>query len=427
MGIPIPNSKLGLWLFLGTEIMFFTAFIGAYIVLRIGSPGWPTDPKDTHILVLMGGINTFVLIVSSYFVVVAHEAMAKRDFSRARRYLTYTMGLAFVFLGIKSIEYYGKISHDILPSHIAETPTQAINKVDRELEQVVRQRFAVYTDAEAIDVAQPDDLATVSAQIDAYVKARVERFDVPEELDSAVANEVLAEAKRQAALVVTTQALAANLGAIDSSMIADAAKSAASAETAANDAVEAAKQPSGADTAINEAIERLNELSTLVAGLLEEMQPVVGVDVALYRKWQNLHQHIVANVSLEKVPVATGPGYLAAREALSEGESLPALEYAEVKAELARLKSDTNYGGFVSAGVLDPHPVLYGNLFASIYFLMTGFHAIHVIVGMLLFARPLLQGNNLNEEWTDWVENSGLYWHFVDLVWIFLFPLLYIA
>ena len=58
MGIPIPNSKLGLWLFLGTEIMFFTAFIGAYLVLRIGSPGWPTDPKVTHILVAMGAINT---------------------------------------------------------------------------------------------------------------------------------------------------------------------------------------------------------------------------------------------------------------------------------------------------------------------------------------------------------------------------------
>jgi hypothetical protein len=375
----------------------------------------------------MGGINTFVLIVSSYFVVVAHEAMAKRDFSRARRYLTYTMGLAFVFLGIKSIEYYGKISHDIIPSHIAETPTQAIIKVDRQLEQVVRQRFAVYTDAEAIDVAQPDDLATVSAQIDAYAKAKVEAFEVPEELNSAAAAEVLSEAKRQAALVATTEALAPYLGAIDSPMIADAAKSAAIAVTAADEAVEAAKQSSGASTVINGAIERLNDLSIQVAGLLAEMQPVVGIDVALYGKWQNLHQHIVANVSLEKYPVATGPGYLAAREALEEGESLAVLEYAEVEDELARLKSDTNYGGVVSAGVLDPHPVLYGNLFASIYFLMTGFHAIHVIVGMLLFARPLLQGSNLNEEWTDWVENSGLYWHFVDLVWIFLFPLLYIA
>ena len=79
MGIPIPDSKLRMWLSLGTEIMFFTAFIGSYIVLRLGSPGWPTAYEDTHILLLAGGVNTFVLIVSSYCVVVAHEAMAQRD------------------------------------------------------------------------------------------------------------------------------------------------------------------------------------------------------------------------------------------------------------------------------------------------------------------------------------------------------------
>ena len=43
----------------------------------------------------------------------------------------------------------------------------------------------------------------------------------------------------------------------------------------------------------------------------------------------------------------------------------------------------------------------------------------------LLKAR--LKQRELNEKWTDFVENSGLYWHFVDLVWIFLFPLLYIV
>ena len=78
MGIPIPNSKLGLWLFLGTEIMFFTAFIGSYIVLRLGSPGWPTSYDDTHISVVFGGINTFVLIVSSYCVVIAMKQWHKR-------------------------------------------------------------------------------------------------------------------------------------------------------------------------------------------------------------------------------------------------------------------------------------------------------------------------------------------------------------
>jgi cytochrome c oxidase subunit 3 len=97
MGIAIPNSKLCMWLFLGTEIMFFTAFIGTYIVLRMGSKGWPTDPDVTHIRVWAGGINTFVLIWSSYLVVVAHEAMGNRDFAKARRALTWTFVFACIF------------------------------------------------------------------------------------------------------------------------------------------------------------------------------------------------------------------------------------------------------------------------------------------------------------------------------------------
>src|SRR5437764_14269396 len=83
MGVPIPNGKLGMWLFLGTEIMFFTAFIGTYIVLRLGSKGWPTDTHDTHILVEAGALNTFVLICSSVSVVLAHEAMYMKNFKRA--------------------------------------------------------------------------------------------------------------------------------------------------------------------------------------------------------------------------------------------------------------------------------------------------------------------------------------------------------
>ena len=52
-----------MWLFLGTEIMFFTAFFGTYIVCFFGSPGWPTDTRQTHINIVAGGINTFVLIL----------------------------------------------------------------------------------------------------------------------------------------------------------------------------------------------------------------------------------------------------------------------------------------------------------------------------------------------------------------------------
>ena len=66
-----------------------------------------------------------------------------------------------------------------------------------------------------------------------------------------------------------------------------------------------------------------------------------------------------------------------------------------------------------------------GSLFWSFYYTMTGLHATHVIVGMVVMTVILLQarkGKNLHR-----VELAGMYWHMVDLIWIFLFPLLYIA
>ncbi|MFO0788653.1 MAG: cytochrome c oxidase subunit 3 [Pirellulales bacterium] len=65
-----------------------------------------------------------------------------------------------------------------------------------------------------------------------------------------------------------------------------------------------------------------------------------------------------------------------------------------------------------------------GPMWASTYFLLTGFHAIHVLVGLIVFA--LLLFKTLDRSRANFVENIGLYWHFVDLVWIFLFPLLYL-
>ena len=65
-----------------------------------------------------------------------------------------------------------------------------------------------------------------------------------------------------------------------------------------------------------------------------------------------------------------------------------------------------------------------GNMWASTYFLLTGFHAIHVVIGLIAFA--LLLPLKLGPAKAGLVENIGLYWHFVDLVWIFLFPLLYL-
>src|SRR5262249_61448284 len=80
LGVPVPNGKLAMWLFLVTEIMFFTGLIGTYIVLRNGQPThnepWPT-PHQVHLIEWVGAMNTFVLIWSRLTVGLAHWAIAR--------------------------------------------------------------------------------------------------------------------------------------------------------------------------------------------------------------------------------------------------------------------------------------------------------------------------------------------------------------
>ena len=68
-------------------------------------------------------------------------------------------------------------------------------------------------------------------------------------------------------------------------------------------------------------------------------------------------------------------------------------------------------------------------IFLSLYFALTGLHALHMIVGFGLLAviAWMAHRRRFSPEWYTPVELSGLYWHFVDIVWIFLFPLLYLV
>lgn len=295
MGLPLPNSKLGMWLFLGTEIMFFTAFIGTYIVLYFGSPGWPTGYNETHINVLAGGVNTFVLLASSYFVVVAHEAMVNKNFKRAWNFLAATLVLAVLFLGIKAVEYKGKFDHRILPGQIPETELDAVRLLGKDVQWIVDSQLN-----RLVPGAEP-----------LHVKA----------------------------------------------------------------------------TKVTET------KSTADESTKQQLQAWEGLNGA----FNQLRSDISAN----------------------------RLTLDDAHHRLEEMQADPKFGPLVSH-VQIAHVLPYGNLFASTYFLMTGFHAIHVVVGMILFIAVLKEGPKLDERSTDWVENSGLYWHFVDLVWIFLFPMIYI-
>ncbi|MGE5715552.1 MAG: cytochrome c oxidase subunit 3 family protein, partial [Acidobacteriota bacterium] len=71
---------------------------------------------------------------------------------------------------------------------------------------------------------------------------------------------------------------------------------------------------------------------------------------------------------------------------------------------------------------------VHAQLFFSLYFLMTGLHALHMIVGIVLvsYVAKRAAAGAYTPSNHNFLEGTGLYWHFVDLVWIFLFPLLYL-
>jgi cytochrome c oxidase subunit 3 len=69
-----------------------------------------------------------------------------------------------------------------------------------------------------------------------------------------------------------------------------------------------------------------------------------------------------------------------------------------------------------------------GKLFFMFYFIMTGVHAAHMIIGLVVLSvlMPLASRDRYNSHFYTPIEVIGLYWHFVDIVWVFLFPLLYL-
>ncbi len=301
MALPLPNGKLAMWMFLVTEIMFFTALIGTYLIIRSSIPDhavikWPS-PHDVHLAEWMGAVNTFVLILSSLTVVLAHFAAGKGNFQQATMYIGATLALGILFLGIKAWEYNAKFSHDILPGRIGELlPGMGLMR-----EQQFHEVGMQYVD-----------------RVREQLKHEVARAEKDGHGDSE-------EIKQCAALL------------------------------------------------------KRMEGTPIKDGYTPPLSPAqVGGEV------KNILHEI--------------------HERQDKGENVPDLHLSPA--------------------------IPYGNMWASCYFAMTGFHALHVLGGIVIFAIILLiglMGKLGGPRHVAMLEYTGLYWHFVDIVWIFLFPLLYLV
>jgi cytochrome c oxidase subunit 3 len=371
MALPLPNGKLAMWLFLVTEIMFFTALIGTYLIIRNAIPThpvikWPT-PHDVHLEEWAGAVNTFVLILSSLTVVLAHYAADEGNFRKATIYVGVTLALGILFLGIKAYEYNAKWQHDILPGRVGELLPGMGPKREHELHAVGMQ-YVERVREQATGITDEPRL------IDDAKKLQ-------EKLGSNTA-----EQKDIAAFINALTTSPAFHGSLKSSAL-DARKK--------QDERAKAQEKSGGTEVILTSEAR--KLVDRVSGMKPPSEGIVSACKDLLTKMEG---------------TATKVSYQ------------PPATPAEIGAKVNELLHE--HGDDLHLSPAIP----YGNMWASCYFAMTGFHALHVFGGIVVFAIILLMGlfGKLGgPRHVAMLEYTGLYWHFVDIVWIFLFPLLYLV
>ena len=110
------NSKLGIWVFLASEVMLFGGLFSAYVFLRMAAPVGEFAYWGSKLSIPMATVNTLVLISSSVTVIMSWASLKMKDFEKYKMYMGLTLLCALIFLVIKYFEYTGKFHHGIYPS-----------------------------------------------------------------------------------------------------------------------------------------------------------------------------------------------------------------------------------------------------------------------------------------------------------------------
>ena len=423
MGLPLSNGKLALWLFLSTEIMFFAGLIGSYLVLRISTGNWP-KPDDVHLVEWIGALNTFVLICSSVTVVLAHSAAERGQLEKAKQLIWVTLILGTVFLLVKGVEYQAKFNHTILPGRVHESADEDYTRhVIDELTHIIEEGGDEKMLAESV-LAQIRSGGLVGDSIFERIKGiQGGDPDLNKQAEDDNAKKLELERnilKLEGAVQNAKQQL-------------DFRK--ADLQVSRSDHYAALRDGQGEDQVST----REERATTVAEGEGGEEKSVESIQI----EWE------------QKV------------------KELAATKLALVEVSHQKVKEDFHVSPVIPNG----------NLWASTYFIMTGFHALHVVGGLVMWglliglASPQLPrfvslgifavllaavvtggwslissgsvvlggfaiaalvpflcivigmggSNRFSVEHAGHIELMGLYWHFVDLVWIFLFPLLYLV
>ncbi len=534
------NAKIGIWLFLASEVMLFGGLFSGYVFLRIYADyPWP----ERALPVLPGLINTFVLIGSSVTVVFAWASLKMRQWRRFQIFMSITLLCAVVFLFLKGIEYKAKWGHQavrlddftIVEGHLHKAELDAhghmhvlhgeghgkdddegtfpANKIVVETEEInltLTRAYMPFIEDILAQAGERGARIVLAAPLAGKTRPQDEvqsYLPAGEALTPALikkARALFVEARAHNAKVRTAElkrlwsvarearpgskdyqlaegiqieeaAIADRLVAIpaaltfkvdptvpllfDRSVIREGegtsqlkddtvirGKVAASPLGLAVDAIDlrfvaqrAIEQGRDPATVIDSLwilqipeYKRLWEMHRKEVAALEQQlkrdfedkgkRKRVPTETERYRiGWQDL----VAYHQAGELGYAPGdPKIKNLRPGMTKGFAGPDHSNPEMAAAFIDLEIPNARVAFESK--FTPR----WNNYYAIYFTLTGLHGLHVIGGALVLAYYLFFSKGLyrrNPEWlTNRVEIGGLFWHFVDLVWIFLFPILYL-
>lgn len=432
------NAKVGIWLFLASEVMLFGGLFSSYIFLRVGADyHWPVHELDVR----LGFVNTLVLIFSSVTVLLAWANLKLRNIGKFKLYMLLTVLCAMTFMVIKSFEYRAKFSHyavkltdgTFLTGHLP-------HGYEIKFGEATQLSFTVQSETAAID-ADPDGYVLPFIQGDTPKFKTESGGEIT--LDKSTFKDL------RSASLEAAKAAGKNSGSfklVAASPLTFQAKPSqilgytATTMTFRDGTVAQGKllddkmtlEVDGVDTRSVPDAEKSIAWGTQYLGDGWKKAFITNRDHAkkeFEEKYPTRDPQKSATHQKEafylKIKSSTPPS----------GEEHGDGHKAEAKAE--GHGDDHSAHGHHPEVVLDKKDIAFYsnytpklNTYYAIYFTLTGLHGLHVVAGALVLTYFLLfDGKMLRndpERLANRVEVGGLFWHFVDLVWIFLFPLLYL-
>ena len=417
------NAKLGIWLFLASEVMLFGGLFSSYIFLRVGADyHWPVHELN----VTLGFVNTLVLILSSVTVVMAWANLKMRKIGAYKVCMWITVASAGVFMVNKSFEYKAKFDHygvklkdgTILTGHLPEGGYRIefgdVNKLTLNSKTADPSYFLEYAKSE-----NPKLKTAAGVEVELTKSAWKE---LAAEAIKAKQNSVVLTSVAPLTFAVKESATFTHTGStltfrdgttIEGKLINDALTlQVDTVDVRASDDPKKSLAWNYLGTEWQHAFDAHQEQAK------EKYKSFDAKDARYLRHVMQMEIHHPTVAEHNKAH--PGAGHAAETHAPAEGNHEADGHTSHYPETTIARKDIAFWSNFTPKW----------NTYYGIYFILTGLHGLHVVAGALVLAYFLLFDTKLLREDPDHLANrievGGLFWHFVDLVWIFLFPLLYL-